>query len=180
MGCQVFYLVRQKISGIHRFEVSLPRSPQEASGSLRLPPPAPAALILDKPPNRACTNCSESNSCRSAIFSPSPTNFTGKFSSMPDRDNDAALGSAVQLGQDKTGDTALLAKQLGLAEGVLAGVGIQHKQHLMRRSRNFPLDDTENLVQLLHRGCSCSAGGRPYRIAVHPRCAAWRLEPHRT
>lgn len=44
-------------------------------------------------------------------------------------DDAATLGGAVQLGQHNAGGTGGAAELLRLADGVLAGNGIQHQQH---------------------------------------------------
>ncbi|CDN45251.1 hypothetical protein BN871_GX_00030 [Paenibacillus sp. P22] len=75
----------------------------------------------------------------------------GKVQLMADRDDDPALGRAVELRQHEAGHAALLAEHLGLAERVLPCIGVENEQHLMRSARNLALDDAEDLVQLFHQ-----------------------------
>ena len=47
----------------------------------------------------------------------------------------AALGRAVELGQDQAGDAERIVEGLDLRQGVLAGVGVEHQQRLRAARR---------------------------------------------
>src|SRR5215210_7993984 len=66
-----------------------------------------------------------------------------------DRDDDAALGRAVELGQDDAGDVDGLGEDPRLDDAVLAGRGVEDEQHLGdgRLLLGHPLD----LAQLVHQ-----------------------------
>lgn len=68
-----------------------------------------------------------------------------------DGEDDATLGGTVQLGQGDAGHTHRFLELLGLADGILAGAGIQHQHHFMRGIRIEFLHDTHHLLQLLHQ-----------------------------
>ena len=68
-----------------------------------------------------------------------------------DRHNAAALGGAVQLGQDDAGGIGSLAELLGLTDGVLPGDGIQHQQGLQTGLRAGLFDAAADLGKLCHQ-----------------------------
>ena len=74
-----------------------------------------------------------SKGCRSSSPSPTPMKCTGKAEAGRQRHQDAALGGAVQLGHDQAGERHGRLEGLDLGDRVLAGGGIQHQQHGMRR-----------------------------------------------
>ena len=58
----------------------------------------------------------------------------------------AALGGAVQLGEDHTVEIAGLLERQRLSEGVLACGGVQHQQHLTGHAGQLPVDDLADLT----------------------------------
>ena len=60
-----------------------------------------------------------------------------------DGDQDAAAGGAVELGHDEAGDAGALAEDVDLGERVLAGGGIEHQEHGVRRGRARPCASRE-------------------------------------
>ena len=77
-----------------------------------------------------------------------------------DRQRDAALGRAVELGEDDAGDVDGLAEQLGLADAVLARGGVDGHQRLVRRVGHLLGDDAADLGQLGHQvGLGVQAAG---------------------
>src|SRR5689334_14706348 len=65
-----------------------------------------------------------------------------------DRDDDAALGRAVQLGQHDAGDVDHLGEHPGLAKPVLPGGGVEDQQHLV--DRGLPFHHALDLAELVH------------------------------
>ena len=63
-------------------------------------------------------------------------------------DDDAALGGAVELGQDHAGDADRFGEHLGLRHAVLAGGGVEHEQHFVHRQVLF--GDAADLAELVH------------------------------
>ena len=53
---------------------------------------------------------------------------------LADRDDDAPLGGAVELGEDDAGAAGRFGKMLRLADAVLAGRGVEHQQAFVRRA----------------------------------------------
>ena len=66
-----------------------------------------------------------------------------------DREHDAALGGAVELGEHDAGHVDRVGELLGLHEPVLAGRRVDHEQHLLARALGA-IDDAAQLLQLLH------------------------------
>src|SRR5437763_3871788 len=66
-----------------------------------------------------------------------------------DRQGDAALGRAVQLGQDNAGDPDRVGELPGLDQSVLAGGRVDHEQYLGDPAR-VPLGNAADLLELLH------------------------------
>ena len=66
-------------------------------------------------------------------------------------DHDAPLGRAVDLGQHDAGALHGFGEVLGLADAVLAGRGVEHEQHFVRRVGNLLADHAANLRQLAHQ-----------------------------
>lgn len=66
-----------------------------------------------------------------------------------DSDHDAALCSAVELGQHNTGDVHDIAEDLRLNHTVLAGGRVNHEQNL--GDRRFLLDHALDLAELIHQ-----------------------------
>jgi hypothetical protein len=63
----------------------------------------------------------------------------------------AALGRAVELGDDEAGQRDRLVEGLDLSQRVLPDVGVEHQQHLVRRRRVGLLDHPADLGDLLHQ-----------------------------
>lgn len=66
-------------------------------------------------------------------------------------DDAATLGGAVQLGQHNAGGTGGAAELLRLADGVLAGNGIQHQQHFQAGIRAGLFHAAADLCQFIHQ-----------------------------
>src|SRR6266508_5604070 len=97
-----------------------------------------------------------------------------------DRDHDAALGGAVQLGQDHPGHVDHLGKDPGLLKAVLAGGRIEDEQRLVHRSvlLHHPLD----LAELVHEAhLVLQAAGRVDQdgVSVGLDASPDRVERHR-
>src|SRR4029450_11088652 len=69
-----------------------------------------------------------------------------------DGDDDAALGGAVELGQDDPGDADGVGELAGLGEAVLAGGGVQDQQDLADLAA-LALQDAAEPAALLPRVC---------------------------
>ena len=83
--------------------------------------------------------------------SPRPDEFHGDIELIADGDDHAALGGAVEFGEDDAGDADGLAEILRLRDGVLAGGGIEHQQHFVRRAVDALGDDVADFGQLAHQ-----------------------------
>ncbi len=77
--------------------------------------------------------------------------YTGTGFSCGDRRQHAALGGAIELGDDQPGEAERLVEGLDLGQRVLAGVAVDHQQHLVRRARLGLLHHPPDLAQLLHQ-----------------------------
>ena len=98
-------------------------------------------------------------------------NFTGKAELPLDAENGPALGRAVQLGQDDAGALDRLLEHLRLGDGVLAAGGIEHQQHLVRRTLDPAADHAANLFQLAHQvGLRVQSAGRVDDQHVEAAC----------
>jgi hypothetical protein len=75
----------------------------------------------------------------------------GQMELLADGDHDAALGRAVQLGQDDAGTTGSFGKSFRLTDPVLTGRRIQHQQNFVRRFGNLLGDHAVDLGQLTHQ-----------------------------
>ena len=72
----------------------------------------------------------------------------------------AAPAGAIQLGQHQAGDLRGGAELFRLPDGVLAGVGVQHQQHLVGRAAVGLLQHFGDLAQFVHqRGLGVLAAG---------------------
>ena len=79
---------------------------------------------------------------------------------MGDGDDDAALGGAVELGEDDAGDVGGLGEEAGLLQAVLAGGGVDDEQRLVGRAGDEALGGAAHLVELLHQvGLGVEAAG---------------------
>src|SRR5205823_2486226 len=65
-----------------------------------------------------------------------------------DRDYNAALGRAVELGEDDAGDTGGLGELARLLEAVLTRGGVEHEQHLVRSAGNHARGGAAHLFEL--------------------------------
>ena len=89
-----------------------------------------------------------------------------------DGQGDAALGRAVELGQDHAGDVDGLGELLRLGQAVLAGGGVEDEQHLGHVPR-IAVGHPPHLAQLLHQvGLGVEAAGRVGQHQVVARAAA--------
>ena len=84
------------------------------------------------------------------MLSPTPIFLIGILSSSGKGKRDTALGSAVEFGNDQTGEPDGFVENLRLFEGVLACGGIDHEEYFMRRKWGMPTDHTDDLFQLIH------------------------------
>ena len=66
-------------------------------------------------------------------------------------EHDAALGRAVQLGQNNAGYTESFVEQAGLLQGVLPLAGVEDEQYFVRSARIDPAHHALHLLQLLHQ-----------------------------
>ena len=98
------------------------------------------------------------------------------------RGNGTALGRAVQLGHDQARQLHRLVERLHLREHVLAGVAVEHQQHLVRRIVHRLADHAADLLQLVHQvALRRQAAGRVHHHHVHLAGLAGldRVEGHR-
>ena len=96
------------------------------------------------------------------------------------RDDDAALGRAVELGEHDAGDVDRLAEDLGLAQAVLAGGGVEDQQHLV--DRRLLLDDALDLAELVHEAdlvVQAARGVDEHDIGLHLGPGLDGVEGHR-
>src|SRR2546423_12188112 len=63
----------------------------------------------------------------------------------------AALGRAVELGENQPGETERLVERLQLAERVLPGIGVQHEPDFVRGAGLRLGDDPFDLLHLFHQ-----------------------------
>ncbi|CAM5342321.1 hypothetical protein SCYAM73S_02539 [Streptomyces cyaneofuscatus] len=142
---------REQEAGMHR----------RTGGRLLVGACRPSAVRSEarQSPIRASTKAPGSNGARSSAPSPSPISFTGNAEPALDRaDDDAALGGAVELGEDDAGDVHDLGEDPGLDEAVLPGGGVQDEQDLVQRT--VLLHDPLDLAQLVHEPGFWPAGRR--------------------
>jgi hypothetical protein len=67
------------------------------------------------------------------------------------RDQHAAFRRAVQLGHHQPGDAGVAAEHLDLVERILAGGGIEHQHHVVRRGGVEPPQHAADLGELVHQ-----------------------------
>ena len=65
-----------------------------------------------------------------------------------DGDHDAALGGAVELGEHDAGDAGGFGEFARLLQAVLAGGGVEHQQHFVRRVGDHLAGGAAHLLQL--------------------------------
>src|SRR5947207_8877020 len=88
-----------------------------------------------------------------------------------DRDDDAALGRAVQLGQHDAGDVDHLGEHPRLAKPVLPGGRVEHQQYLV--DRRLLLDHALDLAELVHQpDLGVQPAGRVHDHHVDPGIGA--------
>src|SRR5438445_7742947 len=68
-----------------------------------------------------------------------------------DRAHHAALGGAVELGENQPGEAERLIERLELTEGVLSGIGVQHEPNLVRGAGFRLGDGAFDLLRLVHQ-----------------------------
>ena len=104
---------------------------------------------------------SGSNGRRSSSASPIPISLTGTPQLLGDRERDAALCGAVELGERDAGHVHRVAEQQRLAQAVLAGRGVDRQQRLVRSAGRLAGDHLAHLAQLVHQVLLCvqTAGG---------------------
>ena len=106
----------------------------------------------------------------------------GDLEGVGDGHGDAALGTAVQLGEDDARDAGGLPELLGLDEAVLSGGGVQHQQSLLGAAGELPVDDAGDLVELVHQVLLVvepSGGVHQDDVAVPGLGGAHRVKDHR-
>ena len=94
-----------------------------------------------------------------------------------DGGNDAAFGGAIQFGDDQAGKPQRIIEGFDLHYRILAGVGVQHQHHLVRRSGIGLGDDAFYFFDFFHEMqlCRQTAGG----ISEHDVDAACFSRAHR-
>src|SRR5579884_2326099 len=75
----------------------------------------------------------------------------GQLELVRDGQYDTSARGAIQLGEYDARQRHGIAELLGLADGVLAGRGVQNEQDLIRGAAQLALADAANLLQLLHQ-----------------------------
>ena len=99
----------------------------------------PELLHCPTPPhsaNKASTNWSALNTARSLAFSPRPTNLTGMANRSRMGTITPPLAVPSSLARTMPVHLAAVENPCGLADGVLAGGGIEHQQRFVRRFGN--------------------------------------------
>ena len=92
-----------------------------------------------------------------------PISLTGTPELLGDRERDAALGRAVELGEHDAVDLDGLAEQQRLAQAVLAGGGVDREQRLVRGARESWRRSPCAPCAARPSGAAGCAGGRPCR-----------------
>ena len=111
-------------------------------------------------PSSESTNASGENSSRSVHLFADADEADGQIHLLGDGDGDAALGGAVELGEDDAGDAGGLRKQPRLLQAVLAGGCVHHQQHFVRRAGDQARGGAAHLVELVHQsGLGVQAAG---------------------
>ena len=98
-------------------------------------------------------------------------------------EDDTTLGRAVELGQHQPGKLHRLVELFGLVDGVLAGAGIEHQQHFMRRGLVQLAHDPADLLQLLHQvvfGVQAAGGVGDQHVNTTRFGSLHRIEDHRS
>ena len=151
----------------------------------RLDVPTASALVTRARRQRhragARAKSSASNGRRSSSASPMPISLTGMPSSPRDRQRDPALGGAVELGEHDPVDRHRLGEQLGLAQAVLAGGGVDGQQRLVRRARRAACRSRGAPSSARPSDAPGCAGGRRCRRSTTsaPRSRPWRRRRRR-
>ena len=99
-----------------------------------------------------------------------------------DGDHDAAFGGAVELGEDQPGDPDRLLELARLGERVLALVGIEHQQHLVRGGGVHAREHAPDLLQLFHQvrlAVQAPGGIGEQHVAAAGLGRLQRIEHHR-
>ena len=98
-----------------------------------------------------------------------------------DREHDAALGRAVELGQHHAGHLHCLGELACLREAVLASCRVDDQQHLAHMPRRA-VGHTSNLAELLHEvdlGVETARGVGEHEVGTPRRGALHAIEDHR-
>ena len=98
-----------------------------------------------------------------------------------DREHDAALGGAVELGEHDAGHVDRVGELLGLHEPVLPGRRVDHEQHFLARARGA-VDDPAQLLQLLHQvrlRVQAAGGVDEHEVGAAARRGGHRVEHDR-
>ena len=114
-------------------------------------PPAASAAPPWGPSMRAAAKASASNSPKSSARLAHADVADRQLQCLGDRQHDAALGGAVELGERKPGDAHRLVELASLRERVLSLIRIEHQQHFVRRGGIDTLEHPLHLLQLLHQ-----------------------------
>ena len=91
---------------------------------------------------------------------------------MRDGDGHAALGGAIELGEDDAGHAGDVGELARLLHAVLADRRVEHEQHFVRRPFGRARRDAPDLVELVHQ---VDAVVQPARRVDQHRIAALRL-----
>ena len=90
----------------------------------------------------------------------------GQLQAIQDGHDHAALGAAIQLGEDQVRDAGDPGEGLRLVQAVLARGGVQNQEHPVGRIRDHLLEAAVDLVELLHQ---VVRRGQPARgVDEHP------------
>ena len=108
--------------------------------------------------------------------SPTPMKSSGTGLLLGDGADHAALGRAVELGEDQAGEAERVVEGLHLRERVLPGVRVEHEQHLVRRARRAPSPRRASPCGSPPSGAAASAAARRCRRSPR-RCLRARAAP---
>ena len=96
------------------------------------------------------TNSDALNTPKSSVCSPTPMKRIGNLQPLRDGENHAALGGAVELGDDQAGHAQPLVEFLRLRDRILPDGSVEHQQHLVRCARVEAREHALDLLELLH------------------------------
>ena len=101
--------------------------------------------------NSADTNSDALNTPKSSALLADADEADGNFQPLRDGEHHAALGRAVEFGDDQPGDSQPLVEFLGLRHRILADGAVEHQQHLVRRAGIQTREHALDLFELVHQ-----------------------------